>query len=415
MSDPSSLSQTINDPKRLGLLHATDLLDSPPEEAFDRFTRLAIKILHAPIALVSLVDKDRQFFKSHAGLTGTIATTRQTPLSHSFCKHVLATAEPLIVFDARQHPLLRNNPAVKDFQVIAYLGVPLQAPDGQVLGTLCTVDTKPHPWSEEEVKVLQDLAAWVMTEIELRLLAKQFQAGYMELRNTELQRDELTHMLVHDLRNPLTSLLIGLDLIQGAPGLDEATQQCVSLASKNGKSLLQMVSDILDVSKAEAGRMKLDLADVSPKRVIETACEQTAQLAQKPNVKVTINIAELPLIKADAEKLRRVLVNLISNAIQHTPPHGHVEVSARQSADKKSVIFEVADSGYGISKDAFSQIFEKFGQVKTRQVGKVSTGLGLPFCKLAVEAHGGHISVESELGEGTIFRFEIPNMPPVLN
>ena len=101
--------------------------------------------------------------------------------------------------------------------------------------------------------------------------------------------------------------------------------------------------------------------------------------------------------------------------MQHTPQEGEITVSVRQEADAKQIVFEVADTGMGIPKEAFGQIFEKFSPSPSRKAGKVSTGLGLPFCKMAVEAHGGQISVESELGQGTIFRFEIPDVPSASN
>jgi signal transduction histidine kinase len=101
--------------------------------------------------------------------------------------------------------------------------------------------------------------------------------------------------------------------------------------------------------------------------------------------------------------------------VQHTPRNGEITVSVRRDSEVKRIIFEVADTGMGIPKEAFGQIFEKFNQSKIRKAGKVSTGLGLPFCKMAAEAHGGNISVESEIGQGTIFRFEIPDGPPPSN
>jgi signal transduction histidine kinase len=135
-------------------------------------------------------------------------------------------------------------------------------------------------------------------------------------------------------------------------------------------------------------------------------------LAGKGQIKLAIETdADVPAIKADQEKLRRVLVNLVSNAVQHTPNGGVVRVSARPDPDSPAVVFEITDTGFGIPKEAFGNIFEKFGQVNVRRKGKISTGLGLPFCKMVVEAHGGHITVESELGQGTVFRFAIPAGP----
>jgi signal transduction histidine kinase len=403
-----SLLEALNDPKRLEVLAATALLDSPAEEAFDRLTRLASMILGTPIALVSLVDNERQFFKSQFGLPEPLAAQRGTPLSDSFCKHVVASASPLIVADARQHPLLRNNASVRDLKVIAYLGIPLTTPEGETLGSFCTVDGHPRTWSEREIKIMEDLASFVMTEIEMRLLARHFHANYLALRNLELEREELVQMLVHDLRNPLSSLLLGLDMLRIADSVEEVR---ISLdgAQQGAESLLRMVNDILDISKSKAGRLSLELSDVSAEEIVNIACALVGQMAAEAGIKIKAGVdANVPIFKGDKEKIRRVLVNLISNAVQHTPRDGEITVSVHRDSEAKVIIFEVADTGMGIPKEAFGKIFEKFNQSKIRKTGKLSTGLGLPFCKMAVEAHGGHILVESELGQGTIFRFEIP-------
>ncbi|NIP78146.1 MAG: GAF domain-containing protein [Gemmatimonadetes bacterium] len=133
----------IDDPDRLAALRRTLLLDSPQEPSFDRLTELASLILDAPVALVSLVDADRQFFKSCIGLPEPWAGERETPLSHSFCKHVVATGDPLIIDDARDHPLVRDNPAIEALNVIAYAGIPLTL-DGQPLGSFCVIDGEPR-------------------------------------------------------------------------------------------------------------------------------------------------------------------------------------------------------------------------------------------------------------------------------
>ncbi|MDW3225021.1 MAG: PAS domain S-box protein [Paracoccaceae bacterium] len=150
-------------------LQRLSLVDVPETEDFDRFTRLATKMLGVPVALVSIVDfdEDRQFFTSACGLADPWASARQTPLSHSFCQHVVSNDKPLIIEDARVHPLVHDNPAIDDLNVIAYLGIPIAAPDGTCLGALCAIDSKPRMWSREDVCVLTDLAASVTSQIGL--------------------------------------------------------------------------------------------------------------------------------------------------------------------------------------------------------------------------------------------------------
>jgi two-component system, cell cycle sensor histidine kinase and response regulator CckA len=187
----------ISDPQRLSTLRETQLLDTPPEEVFDRFTRLASRMIGAPIALISLVDKDRQFFKSAVGLGEPLATDRETPLSVSFCKYLVATGEPLLIEDARSHPLVCDNPAVTEGGVVAYAGVPLQS-SGQTLGSFCVVDYQPRNWSEEQIETLQTLAASVMTEIELRrLVGKTRQV----MRDRIAEKDERFRIIIESVRD----------------------------------------------------------------------------------------------------------------------------------------------------------------------------------------------------------------------
>lgn len=164
--------RVVRNMSRLAALQRTGLLDSPPDAAFDRLTKLATKIIGTPVALVSLVDGDRQFFKSAVGVPEPWKSQRGTPLTHSVCKHVVATARELVVSDARAHPLLCGNMAIKDLGMVAYAGAPLVTTDGHALGSLCVVDIKPRAWSDDDLEILRELAAIAMREIELRELLR---------------------------------------------------------------------------------------------------------------------------------------------------------------------------------------------------------------------------------------------------
>jgi signal transduction histidine kinase len=166
---PSPLSSSLRNPRRLASLGATELMDSDPEPAFDRLTEQAARELAVPKAVMSLVDDRRQFFKSAVGIEGDAAEQRGTPLSHSFCQHVVHTGTALRIEDARRHPLVRDNLAVRDLEVIAYLGMPLVSPDGEVVGSLCAIDAEPRAWSEADARRLGELAAAAMAEIGARV------------------------------------------------------------------------------------------------------------------------------------------------------------------------------------------------------------------------------------------------------
>ncbi|MER7456258.1 SpoIIE family protein phosphatase [Micromonospora sp. NPDC126480] len=161
-------SAALADPDRLRSL-ADTRLGARPDEAFDRFARLVADLLDVPVALVSLVDADRQFFPGATGLPQPWARRRETPLSHSFCQHVVDLEAPMVLPDARLYPRVQDNLAVPDLGVVAYAGVPLTDLDGRVLGSLCAIDGKPRAWTAAQLQTLADLAAACTSELRLRI------------------------------------------------------------------------------------------------------------------------------------------------------------------------------------------------------------------------------------------------------
>ena len=238
----------------------------------------------------------------------------------------------------------------------------------------------------------------------------ELRASYARLQELEKLRDDLKHMIIHDLRTPLTSVIAGMQTLDVVGELNEEQLKMMGIAVMGGETLLGMINDLLDVEKSESGSMELDYAVLSARELVAAAVGQVASLADSNELTMHQQIEDdVPQLSGDENKLRRTLVNLLGNAIKFTPPHGFVTIGVRGTQEGRSVEFTVTDTGEGIPPEAFERIFEKFGQVETRQGGRtMSTGLGLTFCKLAVEAHGGQIMVDSEPGHGSTFRFTIP-------
>jgi PAS domain S-box-containing protein len=164
-----STISALADPGRLAAVRQTNLLDTPAEDAFDRVARMAARLLDVPIALVPLIEDDRQFFKACVGLPEPWASARQTPLSHSLCQHVVVARQPLAIGDTGRDAVARDNPLVRELGLAAYLGVPLiDDTSGYVLGSLCVADHRPRDWTPDQVAILTDLAGLVMTQIQLR-------------------------------------------------------------------------------------------------------------------------------------------------------------------------------------------------------------------------------------------------------
>ena len=235
-------------------------------------------------------------------------------------------------------------------------------------------------------------------------LFDQLQNNYKRLQEVEKLRDDMRNMIVHDLRTPLTSVIVGVEMLEKDGALNDVQHEIMAIAVGGGKTLLGMINDLLDVEKMESGSTLLQYEELSPAVLVAGAVEQIASLAADGKDRLIIEIApDLQRFPGDANKLSRTLVNLIANAIKFTRD-GTVTITVSLD-DSENILFAVRDTGEGIPSDAFERIFEKFGQLDSRKAG---TGLGLAFCKLAVEAHGGHIMVESILGAGSTFLFTIP-------
>lgn len=252
-------------------------------------------------------------------------------------------------------------------------------------------------------------------DIELKF-TQELQDSYKRLQELEKLRDDLTGMIIHDLRTPLTSVIAGMQTLEIVGDLNEDQREMMGIAIEGGETLLGMINDLLDVEKMESGTMQLEYSDLRAEGLVKGAIGQVASLAESKDLKLVQEIApELPPFPGDAGKLTRTLVNLIGNAIKFTPSGGTITIETHRSEDETSIVFSVSDTGEGIPEESFERIFEKFGQVASRKAGRMmSTGLGLTFCKLAVEAHGGHIAVESTPGEGALFFYAIPLATPSL-
>ncbi|PJF22203.1 MAG: hypothetical protein CUN56_07205 [Phototrophicales bacterium] len=175
---------------RLKALVNLALLDGEHVALYDRLTQLASQAINAPVSLLSIVAADHQYFKSHVGLPEPWKSRRRTPLSHSFCQHVVGTSQPLIVTDAREHELVKDNLAIPDLDVIGYLGIPLTLEDGKTLGSFCVIDSKPREWTELDIQIVKEVTAIVVAEFNLRVAIEQRKKSKSDL--TAFHRQVLT-------------------------------------------------------------------------------------------------------------------------------------------------------------------------------------------------------------------------------
>ncbi|MEA2142614.1 MAG: hypothetical protein QOI64_1044 [Solirubrobacteraceae bacterium] len=232
------LSAAVHNGERLQALDAGGLRAGAPVPIFDRFARLAARVAEAPTALVSVVTDERQYFAGLCGIAQPWADARETPLSHSFCQHVVANGAPLVIQDAREDPVLCSNLAIRDLDVIAYAGFPIFAPTGHVLGSLCAIDSTPRVWQVEHLEALADIAALVGSELERRDLVRRLAIdartdALTGMANRRAWDDELPGALrsAERLGHPLSVVLIDIDYFKafndlyGHPAGDAALRE----------------------------------------------------------------------------------------------------------------------------------------------------------------------------------------------
>jgi len=293
---------------------------------------------------------------------------------------------------------------------------------GDRLGIFLLASSKLSNFSLREVKILEQIAFPIASAIKnASLYIESYQQREKLNRiNRELQmldqiKRDLTDMIIHDLRNPLSGIIGYLSLIIQYTKLDDQQAEFIDLIKFNSEAMLNMVNTLLDITKLEVGQMTLDRQHVLITELIHAAFSQTHGTALPKNVSLRSKVEESGLqVYADSQLVVRILVNLVSNAIKFVPEGGNVMIEAmsKPGNDTETAIFKIIDDGEGIPEEYQEKIFEKFEQVNIRKRGdRVSTGLGLTFCKLAVEAHGGSIRVDSKLGRGSVFIFEIPSKP----
>jgi signal transduction histidine kinase len=260
------------------------------------------------------------------------------------------------------------------------------------------VDYISKPFQFEEVE------ARVRTHLALRRQERQLQENLARLKELERLRDSLVHMIVHDMRSPLSSILVCMEMLSADPPHEPAhIAKFIKLASKSASNLKGMITQLLDISRLEAGKMPIKKETHNLTDALQTTLESMTAMAGERRLRLE---APAPIIALyDQDIVGRVVGNLLANAFKFTPPDGSITLAVAEQAGFVRVA--VADDGRGIAREHHHKIFEKFGQADGPQ-SSLGTGLGLTFCKLAVEAHGGNIGVESEPGRGSTFWFTLP-------
>ncbi|MBT8492891.1 MAG: response regulator [Deltaproteobacteria bacterium] len=405
-----------NEAQRLERLESYEVLDTLPEQVYQDIVTLAAEICGTPIALVSLVDDNRQWFKARFGLDA-----EETPRDVSFCGHVVESSQPLYVSDSHEDERFADNPLVTGGPLVRfYAGAPLTTDDGLVLGTLCVIDHDARELSDHQKELLAGLSRLVMSQLNLRLqlrrgkeLRQEIDQAREKAESADRIKSQFLATMSHELRTPLNAV-IGFSKILIKNKADKQGPKELEYLSRileNGKHLLELINEVLDISKVEAGQMTFSKEPCDVASIVDTTLRLQESVARENSVELVSDVpADLDLVTADPHRLRQVFTNLISNAIKFTDEGGSATVRVRAYPETRRVAsIEVIDTGIGVPADQLDLIFEPFKQAdgsSTRRHG--GTGLGLPISRAFCQGMGLQLSVSSEVGVGTTFRIDVP-------
>ncbi|MFO8041219.1 MAG: ATP-binding protein [Sodalinema sp.] len=457
-----------NEVERQQALEQYNLLDTLPEQAFDDITTLAAHVCNTPIALVSLVDRDRQWFKSKVGIDAD-----ETPRDQAFCAHaILDPSEVLVVPNAEADPRFADNPLVTGGpQIRFYAGAPLQTPDGQAIGTLCAIDNQPRELTDEQLKGLQALSRQVVAQMELRRNVTQLSQTLKRLQRTQaslIQAEKMSALgqfvagIAHEINNPVSFILGNL------PHAQTYTEELLELLDCYQKTYPNPEPEIADFlsevdvnyiakdfvkllksMKSGASRIEkivtslrtfshLDEAEIKPVHLhthldnaIALSHAKLQQTCSGYNIKVTKQYVDLPPIVCNIGQLNQVFINIIGNAIDAIDerigqtrrrdrslnrtdysPEISIRLDTNHDDDGRGfVIIEIQDNGIGIDHESQDKIFDPF--YTSKPIGQ-GTGLGLTSSyDIVVEQHRGKLKVDSTPGQGSRFSIWIPTDLPL--
>ena len=390
--------------ERLKNLRAYRILDTLPEEDFERLTALAAQICGVPVSLISLVDEDRQWFKAQRGLAPDL---RQTSRDVAFCAHnILDPRKALVVRDARQDHRFADNALVQgDPHIVFYAGVPLVSREGHALGSLCVIDRQPRELSQAQLTALEHLAVQVVKLFELRQLVAKLEERQREREAAYALLREFSHIIAHDLKAPIRNILQLGEALQEdfTAELPAEANKLLRLITERAEVTMDMVDGVLRYSQLTHGL----IAERGPVIVSEIVDLAVRQSGTDQDCAVEYR-GEVAQVVTSRIALLQILQNLIGNARKfNDKPDCCITVDCQPEPQAQGVRFRVSDNGPGIPADELEAVFRLFHRA-TAGSGQRGHGVGLAIVKRLVEALGGSIDVRSESGQGASFSFTLP-------
>jgi CheY-like chemotaxis protein len=346
----------LANPKRLQALAETCLVNSPPEDSFDRYTRLCAALLEVPVSMVVLVEVDRLFFKSRYSRVPLPVHDQSAPVTQSFCYHVVKDREAFLVGDCCQDERTRDSPAVKEFHIRAYAGLPVRTPEGEVIGSFCAVDVQPRNWSERELALLTDLRNGVESEIALRLQVVRLDGIGAELRGHLRAAQKLFSDLGHEVRTPLNAMV---NLSQACveqqlpPPADGFAQKVL----ENALHLSKLLEGILDLAALEAGHV---LCEAVPTEIGPLLGEQQSAIAALGRSDLSMRVIldpEMPgWLALDGRRLGQLLRMLVQFHLGRGDWKGTLALEASWPEDEL-LEFRLSCDSYRLAPEELASLF----------------------------------------------------------
>jgi two-component system, sensor histidine kinase len=398
-----------NETDRIHALEGLGILDTEAEEAFERITDLVSTMFGAPIVLISLIDRERQWFKSRCGLAAS-----ETHRDLAFCAHAILSEEVFYVEDAQQDARFHDSPlVVGEPNIRTYAGAPLILSEDIRLGTLCVIYPWVNPLSAQQRADLQRFADIVVDALRHRSNAALHERACQRAEQESTEKSDFLATMSHEIRTPLNGI-IGMAQALSRTALSDKQAQMLDVISLSGNTLLRLINDLLDLSRIEAGKVELELMPFSTREILTRTLELFRPTAQEKGLRYTIDFKKCTGGHhiSDPTRLSQIISNLVGNAIKFTDRgEVRVEMSLKSIASSSHDVLHVAvhDTGIGINKDKINQLFQRFVQedrTTTRRFG--GSGLGLSISANLTELLGGTLMVESEKGKGSCFSLSVP-------
>ncbi len=398
--------------QRLEKLHNYEILDTVPERDYDNIVYLVAHICRTPVAYISLIDSDRQWFKAKYGLSEV-----QTSRDVAFCAHAILERRPLIVHDATKDERFHDNPLVTESPGIRfYAGVPLITPEGYAVGTLCAVDYTPRELSREQRDALEILAQNVVNLLELGVRKRQLEEknNEIECRNRELGelnalKDRLISILAHDFRAPLNNVDSIVQMVRRKLVRNEELPGMLEELSNVAGAARGLLENILGWIRKSVGNGAQQYAEIVVAKVAERIVEELGDAAHRKGNDIQLLGDRSVALWTDEEALAFVVRNLVSNANKFTE-NGRITVTwQKRDGD---IRLSVSDTGIGFDPQK-TPIFDWQNRRNNQgTAGERGSGLGLLFSRDFVARLGGEIAYDSSPGEGSVFTVRLPAGSP---